>query len=376
MIRRLALRTITAPPVAAGVAALATVLERLDRTDPSVVPILMYHRIDDPDARPDLAPALLSATPSGFKAQLRHLAREREPIDVGELLELRRRGIAPRPRSVVVTIDDGYADVAEHAWPMLKAIGVPATLFVPTAFPGGGEGFWWDRLWAVLRRVPAGTGIPVPMAGMSSIGAGDGTHRASGDGMSGDGVHDGGGDDGTLAARPADILVTDPPSRVVAHRRLRDALKRLDHAATLSWVADLERRFGVVPAPADVLDWPTLERLAGEGLTLAPHTRTHPLLTQVPVDVVHDEVEGSLADLRAHVPGAPPVLAYPSGAHDAAVRRAVADTSIELALTTDRGRSHVVTADPMAIRRINVAHRTPWPLVRLQLVGVSPAGLA
>ena len=52
-------------------------------------------------------------------------------------------------RVVVAFFDDGYLDFAEHAWPTLQSLGIPAVLFVPTAFPDHpGPGFWWDRLYA------------------------------------------------------------------------------------------------------------------------------------------------------------------------------------------------------------------------------------
>ena len=61
------------------------------------------------------------------------------------------RGRRAPPNAVLVTFDDGYADV-EAAVPLLRRSGVPATFFVPTAYPDAGRLFWWDRVWITLRR--------------------------------------------------------------------------------------------------------------------------------------------------------------------------------------------------------------------------------
>src|SRR5205823_4829977 len=49
----------------------------------------------------------------------------------------------PAGRTVVVTFDDAYASVLHRAKPILDELGVPATVFVPTDWPGRGEPMAW-----------------------------------------------------------------------------------------------------------------------------------------------------------------------------------------------------------------------------------------
>src|SRR5438128_7460507 len=72
-------------------------------------------------------------------------------VSMLEVLDAARTGAALPPRSVLVTFDDAYRDFAEHAWPILQRYRLPATLFVPTAFPGHPDQvFWWDRLYRAV----------------------------------------------------------------------------------------------------------------------------------------------------------------------------------------------------------------------------------
>jgi peptidoglycan/xylan/chitin deacetylase (PgdA/CDA1 family) len=48
-------------------------------------------------------------------------------------------------RAVALTFDDGYASVVETAWPILRARGMPATLFAVTGHLIEGQRFAWDR---------------------------------------------------------------------------------------------------------------------------------------------------------------------------------------------------------------------------------------
>src|SRR5690606_33696064 len=86
-------------------------------------------------------------------------------------------------------------------------------------------------------------------------------------------------------------------ARQAAFRRVRDLVKEMPHEAAMALVADLaERQLGVPAPPAQVLGWDALRALASDGVTLAPHTRTHPLLARLDASALADELQGSLDD--------------------------------------------------------------------------------
>ena len=332
-LRRLA-RSRGAQPL---LAAAATVLERGGRRGPLDVAIVNYHRVDEHDARPYLHPGLISATPAAFEAQLVELARRTSPVALVDLLAAVRGERRLPDRPLLVTVDDGYEDFSEHAWPRLRRLGIPVTLFVATAYPGEPRRrFWWDRLSHALRTTSR--------------------QRFEADGVTYD-------LDGEAA-------------RLAAFRKLRTVLKASAHEDAMVMVDAWCDTLGLPDAPSGILGWAALRSLAAEGVTMAAHTRTHPLLTRVDAEVMAAEVQGSREDLVRELGPVPPAFAYPSGAHDDDVVEAVGGLGFELAFTTIRGLVDLRRPDPLRMRRINIGGGTSLAALRLQLIRGVGAPLA
>jgi peptidoglycan/xylan/chitin deacetylase (PgdA/CDA1 family) len=77
--------------------------------------------------------------PDRFAAQMSWLAGHRRVVDLDALLE---PDPSPGPPRVAITFDDGYRSVLEHAVPVLREHGFPATIFVPTKWIGARN--TWD----------------------------------------------------------------------------------------------------------------------------------------------------------------------------------------------------------------------------------------
>jgi peptidoglycan/xylan/chitin deacetylase (PgdA/CDA1 family) len=108
------------------------------RDDWSGVRILGYHRICD-------SPNVLSVTPGDFRKQMEHISSSRvTPIRLDRALDL--LGSEVEGRYVCVTFDDGYRDNLDNAVPVLRELGIPATIFVPTAVIDGEASYdWFDK---------------------------------------------------------------------------------------------------------------------------------------------------------------------------------------------------------------------------------------
>ena len=128
-----------------GMKSASAAADRLRSVEPGVV-VLLYHRVGGGSALDvDLDAAL-------FEEQVATIAASGRARTLGAALE-QLAVPGPQESAVVVTFDDGTADFAEVAVPILARHGVPATLYVATAFveeerefPGGGRPVSWSAL--------------------------------------------------------------------------------------------------------------------------------------------------------------------------------------------------------------------------------------
>lgn len=292
--------------------------------------VLTYHRVEKREARPELDPALISAEPEEFERQVEWLARRAHPISLAQLLDVKRGLARPPRRAVLVTFDDAYRDFARHAWPVLRRHAVPVTLFVPTAYVDGERRcFWWDRLHAALWRTRRCDPIQTP-AGRLPLATQDDRRRA--------------------------------------HRALTRWVADAPHDEAMTSVELICAALGEPQIASPLLGWDELRSLAREGVTLAPHTRTHARLDRLPLSRAREEIAGSRDDLARELGGrVPPAFAFPGGGHEPGVGRILEDERFEVAFTTRRGPNLLPRADWLRLRRSNVGRRTTLPVLRAQL---------
>ena len=273
---------------------------------------LMYHRVrrrGDPFPGTEL---------DDFVRQMRWLKRTCTPIAPEELDEALAAPPSGRP-PVLVTFDDGYRDYAENAYPVLAELGIPAIVFLATAFIDGGGLIWTDAVTWATRTSPC-TALTLPWDRAVTLPLGD------------------------EAARARAALVTK------AH------LKSLSDPDRERWLELLLAELRMNPADGSagrqMLTWDEVR--ATRGLTrYGGHTHTHPILSRV--DPVRAEREIRLCSDRitAETGTAPRYFAYPNGsAQDFTeeTKEIVRRCGFELAFSTIGGL-HAPGMDRWAIRR-------------------------
>ncbi len=105
------------------------------------VPILCYHRLGTVGGK-------MAVSPGNFAAQMEWLAKnDYRVIKLSQLGGYLDGKEALPPKAVVITFDDGYESVYKFAYPVLRKLGLPATMFVYTDFVGaGGDAVSWPQL--------------------------------------------------------------------------------------------------------------------------------------------------------------------------------------------------------------------------------------
>ena len=275
-------------PIARGVA--------FTRTKPGV-PILTFHRVND-----EGDPFMPSLPTAVFAARMAHIARHYRVLTVEELAARLQEGRVPR-NTLAITFDDGYRDNLTHAAPILKRLGLPATVFLVTGHIDTPQALWFDRLalafkTATVRRVALRDGHLVSL--------------------------------GTVGERLAGLDV---------------ALDHLKHVSDDERSASVERLVGALRPNLErpkrlMLSWDEVDALRGLGFSIGAHTVTHPILSRLSPDRAWDEIHGSKAAIEKAFGDPVRAFAYPNGGPDdynTTVTRLVQDAGFTCALTTRRG---------------------------------------
>jgi peptidoglycan/xylan/chitin deacetylase (PgdA/CDA1 family) len=249
--------------------------------------VLGYHRVVD-----DFAAAVRTEMPGMLvsRAMLeRHLdwiGRRYRFVSLDEIAERAARGTSFTEPVAAVTFDDGYRDVYEHAYPMLKRKGIPAAVFVVTDLVG--RPFWQihDRLYRLVAKAYATWGNPRPQL----LGLLNDLQLPAAE---------------LLGPRAATTSALNTVSALLPGLSYVDVRRVLDGLETA-----VSNGFG--PAPL-TLTWPMLTEMRRAGFVIGSHTESHVSLPAESADIVAKELEGSKRELERRL-GEPIVhFAYPGG---------------------------------------------------------------
>lgn len=162
-----------------------------------------------------------------------------------------------------------------------------------------------------------------------------------------------------LLAFHSDPRATLPPRSFVvgADDAFRDAVEALGHHADLRPQVFVNTsavgRSATWAFDEPVASWQELRAFGAAGGVVGSHTRGHEQLPTLSQHELDAELRDALDELRATLPDAPPLLAYPYGLHDERVRSAAAAAGYQAAFTTQPGRNGAGT-DVYCLRRIGM----------------------
>jgi len=283
--------------------------------------ILLYHRV----AQLETDPWDLCVSPRNFGEQLRVLKRLGNCLKARDMLPTITGG--PRRAPLFsVTFDDGYADNATVAGPILVENGIPATFFIVSETVGSEKEFWWDALErAFLMPGELPQTLELTVAGR--------IHRW---------------DLGDAAAYSADEFRSRSTWRAedkeVPGRRQEVFLEVWQFLVALPST----QRDALV---LDILDWAGLGSAARtnyaimsrEQLTLladeelmeiGAHTRSHPSLPDISIESQFEEIVGGKADLERMLDRPVVSFSYPFGRFTKESEAAVEKARFTSACTT------------------------------------------
>ena len=259
--------------------------------------ILTYHRF---------APELYPSVEVDLQKHCAFLRKYFEVIPLAEIGRCIDSGQKLPPNALAVTIDDGYRDFFEVAFPVFRTWKIPATVFLITDFLDGKLWPWWNQIeYAVMH-----TQVPYL----------------------------------TSELRPGETLpLANRDQKVQAVSTLCLDIAKLRNKARLDFMRVLPELLRVdlpskLPRQYQPMSWDEVRSLAGNGIEFGAHTKTHPVLTSLEdPESVYDEVAGSKARLDQELGQATLHFCYPNGDWNDAVLKAVERCNFQTAVTTKPG---------------------------------------
>lgn len=261
--------------------------------------ILMYHGFSRTSH-----PHKISA--GEFAAHLDYLGKHHRVLPLSDVIESLQNNKTLPPNTAVITIDDGYADAYDIAFPLLKEKQVPATVYAVTDFLDGKCWLWTDLMRHVLSKTKSEN----------------------------------------IAVRfENDIIKTvlgDDIQRLETASRINSRLKKLPDDLKDKKIAEIAYSLGVeipVKPAADFapVTWEQACEMDAASVRIESHTVSHPILTNIAAAVLDLELKDSRTRLEEMLDRPVEHFCYPNGTFNENIRKAVENAGYRSATTTNYG---------------------------------------
>lgn len=227
-----------------------------------------------------------------------------------------------------ITFDDGWHDTYLNAFPALRKFGVPATVFLPTQYIGTNEWFWSDRVARLLhhchkQKIPLLPDKLQSISGLSSM-----------------------------------IKETQSGSFEERLEQLIGSLKTKSTDQIEAFIEEVSAFHRLDPTPSQraFMNWEEAKEMHDSGLIeFGSHTHTHPILTNISIESVKEEIIRSKSELvsRGQCDENNISFCYPNGNFTPEIAREVQKAGYFSAVTTRTGWNGP-GADSFALNRIGM----------------------
>jgi peptidoglycan/xylan/chitin deacetylase (PgdA/CDA1 family) len=262
--------------------------------------ILTYHRF----SREKNAHTISSAE---FAAQLEYLNKNNRVLSLSDTIDCLENGKSLPPNTTVITIDDGYSDAYEIAFPVLKKFKMPATLYVVTDFLDEKCWLWTDLMRYVLLKTESDS-VKIEFEGEDKI----------------------------------ESELGGETQRLETASRINSRLKKMPNEQKEAKIKEIAESLNVEipPLPTEEfspVSWQQAREMDAENVKIESHTATHPILTNICKKQLDFELKTSKMRLEEILDREVGHFCYPNGSFNENAQKAVEKAGYKSAVTTDYG---------------------------------------
>ncbi|SHI14744.1 polysaccharide deacetylase family protein [Desulfofustis glycolicus] len=241
------------------------------------VRVLMYHRFSD-----DASTQERFVTAKSLKSHLRYIKQHHPIWSPDEQLTALQKKKPWEPSPVVVTVDDGYRDFYEVAYPVFKDFEIKPVLFVTTGFVEHRSLLWWDKLRVIFEKTSL-----------------EKLHFS-------------------LSGKRIELQIKSDGERNRAWNYVADLCRFIKHEQKENLLRQIAENLAV--SPENICDescqactWEQIVEMAENGVVIGAHTENHPILSRLDPDRTRNEIVGCKIKLEEKLRTSVDWFCYPQG---------------------------------------------------------------
>ena len=213
-----------------------------------------------------------------FEWQLKLIKKHFNPVSFLTLSKMVYENKPIPNNTIVITIDDGYRNFYQIAYPLLKKHQIPATLFVTTGFVSGQLWLWPDQLKWILQQAAS--------------------------------------EKQNIQCHAVEVTLVGDPS--ADWQTLNDLCLSMSDEDKHAFIFKLAECLAVdisdhAPPLYESCSWQELAEMQNNGIEIGGHTVSHPSLGQVSLEKAEQEISGCLAEINHQLGEQPRTFCYPNG---------------------------------------------------------------
>lgn len=306
--------------------------------------ILAYHGFTETNSSGAENYLGLHIDKEAFRRQIKYLKKNYKIITLYEAIDIIKNKKEFPKNTVVLTADDGYQSNYTLAYPVLKELSVPMTIFITTNFVDNKEFLWTDKLeFAVNNTMTERLVIIIDKIDYK-------------------------------------LSLKDVKLKINSLEKIKRKLKQLSNDYRVSVIEEIEDKLKIklnqdnAPELYKPLSWNEIKEMQDSGLVdIGSHTHTHLILSQCGSKQIYDELSSSKKLIAEKLQIKTKLFAYPNGqAKD--FNKEVVDNlkklGYECAVSTMYGRNNI-NSDLFTLKRYYSSSAMDLTEFKIILGGIS-----
>ena len=265
-----------------------------------------------------------------FRSQIKYIKKNYNVISLHQYIDCCNKKEELPPKSIIITIDDGYKSNYTLAYPIFKEFDIPATIFLTTDFIDNKNFLWVDRLeYAINNTKEKNLNLEI-------------------------------------ANKKESFDLDTYNGKIVCDKTIRHKLKSMDNEIIDKVIQQIEAKLDVklsathnVPPIYEPLEWDEISEMINTSkVDIGSHTHKHLLLANYDNEVIKNELSLSKKIIERETGITTNLFCYPNGAigdFNEKTQSLIKESGYSCALTTVRGTNNAIS-NLYELKRFGVAN--------------------